>query len=378
MCAFEQSFGERTLERMDLLTHTACGLCPGMHAHTHTHTHTRIYIYIYICIYMYIYIYIYISTHTQTHTGCGLEIVEVGKVANKKKQVARAEPGDTVPAKHCATHFGHLYGQALLMRLKRWITCKLHCKLRLTSGVLKHLIVSKITTPGQRDAVWDLWAKGGVAVRKAFLEKQDKNAAKNQFKRFSISGNDEEVLVGLLEASLEIIYPRAARALDKILRDNHANALAVVRAFTAVRASLSPRSTAFDTDRPRWAQNVRVLAQDFVRLWRTVVGNTKGVYLHVLTNHIPDMIADVGDLTPYAMQGLEHGHKKRKRGQFEYTNCKPADRGNSHMKAACVQDKLKKNQEPQEYLHGVKRREQASKKHRTKVDATRQPATVQE
>ena len=106
------------------------------------------------------------------------------------------------------------------------------------------------------------------------------------------------------------------------------------------------------------------------------MGRTKGVYLHVLTNHIPEMIADVGDLTPYEMQGLEHGHKKRKRGQFEYTNCKPRDRGRSHMKAACVRDTLKKALHIQEYSMGVRKRERASKKQRCKLEESRQPPTV--
>ena len=170
--------------------------------------------------------------------------------------------------------------------------------------------------------------------------------------------------------------PPAARNEDKISRDNHKNALGVVQAYKAVRSSLSPRSTAFDIDRVQWGKNVRALAEVFVQQWRGVVGRTKGVYLHVLTNHIPDMIADVGDLTPYEMQGLEHGHKKRKRGQFEYTNCKPKDRGKSQMKAACVQETLKKALLMQEYSLGVAKREQASKKKRIKLEETRQPSTA--
>jgi len=143
--------------------------------------------------------------------------------------------------------------------------------------VVKHLIVSKVSSPAQRDALWDLWALGGVAVRKALLEKEGSDAAKNQFKRFAVSGNDEEKLVTMLEASLDIIYPPAARDEDKIIRDNHKNALGVVQAYKAVRSSLSPRSTAFDTDRVQWGKNVRALAEVFVQQWRGVVGRTKGV-----------------------------------------------------------------------------------------------------
>jgi len=132
------------------------------------------------------------------------------QVKDKKKQIVRARPGDNPPSRIKSwgkLYKGHLYGQPLLIRLRRWITCKLHCRLRLTSGVVKHLIVSKFSSPAQRDALWDLWALGGVAVRKALLEKEGSDAAKNQFKRFAVSGNDEEKLVTMLEASLDIIYP---------------------------------------------------------------------------------------------------------------------------------------------------------------------------
>ena len=257
------------------------------------------------------------------------------------------------------------------MRLILWIACKLHARLCLTSGAVKHLIISKITTSAQRDALWDHWKLGGVDVRKALLEKDDSNAAKSQFKRLSVSGNDEEKLERMLVSSLEIIYPPAERAADKIKRDNHKNAVEVIEAYKAVRASLSAQSSSFDTDNRVWGERVRKLACKFLQLWRAVVGKTKGLYLHVLTKHIPDMIAAVGDLAPYEMQGLEHGHKKRKRGAFEYTNCKPEHRGNSHMRATVVIDHLKKNEDLQLYAIGEDRKDQAKSKRRLKLEAER-------
>jgi hypothetical protein len=73
---------------------------------------------------------------------------------------------------------------------------------------------------------------------------------------------------------------------------------------------------------------MRTAAAKFVTAWVAANGKpTKGVYLHMLVAHVPDMIKRFGDLRLYQVQGLEHCHSIRKRLAVTLTNKKPGKPG---------------------------------------------------
>jgi hypothetical protein len=81
--------------------------------------------------------------------------------------------------------------------------------------------------------------------------------------------------------------------------------------------------------RNKQADEVQVLADRFRVAWWDAVGSTKGLYVHIMHEHLADMVRAVGDLRPYQSQGLEHLHNFRKliarhltNRQVQLTNCK--------------------------------------------------------
>jgi hypothetical protein len=105
---------QRTLKEIDLLSHTACGICPG----------------------------------------CKMEIVAtLADVKDSAKQMCKAQPGDDEPTKTdwssylkslnvtwLVAHKGIKYGHHPLLRVevKKWIACLLHANLRVRSGIVNH------------------------------------------------------------------------------------------------------------------------------------------------------------------------------------------------------------------------------------------------
>jgi hypothetical protein len=75
-------------------------------------------------------------------------------------------------------------------------------------------------------------------------------------------------------------------------------------------------NNAIDSDceaaRNKQADEVQVLADRFRVAWWDAVGSTKGLYVHIMHEHLADMVRAVGDLRPYQSQGLEHLHSFRK------------------------------------------------------------------
>ena len=70
------------------------------------------------------------------------------------------------------------------------------------------------------------------------------------------------------------------------------------------------------------ADAVKVLADKFVLSYTDLHKASQGLYLHMLVAHIPGQIRIWGDLRLRQTQGLEHGHKLRKRIGLESTNRK--------------------------------------------------------
>ena len=60
------------------------------------------------------------------------------------------------------------------------------------------------------------------------------------------------------------------------------------------------------------ADTVQKLADEWLGAWVTSVGNTQGLYIHLLHAHVADWVRELGDLRPYQSQGLEHCHSVRK------------------------------------------------------------------
>ena len=83
------------------------------------------------------------------------------------------------------------------------------------------------------------------------------------------------------------------------------------------------------THREVWAERadeVELLAHEYVKGWVASVGKTQGLYLHILLRHIPEEIRKWGDLRVRSSQGLEHCHKNRKRIGLEATNRRKGQR----------------------------------------------------
>ena len=90
-----------------------------------------------------------------------------------------------------------------------------------------------------------------------------------------------------------------------------------------------------------WADEVEAAAALFLKSWVAAIGgNSKGVYLHVLMAHIPDLIRKYGDLNKYASHGLEHTHKLLKQFAPLGTNFKPGQRGRSQLDQLLAREQI--------------------------------------
>jgi hypothetical protein len=78
------------------------------------------------------------------------------------------------------------------------------------------------------------------------------------------------------------------------------------------------------------------------------VGNTQGLYLHLLLAHLHTQIKELGDLRPMQTQGLEHCNKIRKRLCLESTNRKEGQRTPTIMKCTILADWVRKQEKHEE------------------------------
>jgi len=108
------------------------------------------------------------------------------------------------------------------------------------------------------------------------------------------------------------------------------------------------------------ADEVQVAANNFVLLHNQAVGQTQGLYLHILHSHTADQIRMFGDLRKRSSQGLEHCHKWRKQDGLQSTNRRPGQRMEQQMTRIVVRSELTEQIESSEF----KAKKQADSKDR--------------
>jgi hypothetical protein len=283
----------RTLSRIRLLAHTECGICPG----------------------------------------CKMEIVSTqAEVKDAKKQVVLAEGGDVVPPEGqwsaylksldmswLEAHFGIVYGRHPLLRVEvaKWYACLLHFNLRLTGGCINKLVFAYLGKFGKLEdqvaAIGELLKDCGIWVREASLKPKSKNQEAAYVPDISFVGKDAIGIHKLAEQLSDIVFPPAKRARDKDLQKTYDKAMKVWNLWRDIWRMIN---NAVDSDdeaaRNKRADEVQVLGDEFRVAWYKAVGNTHGLYVHYLHEHLADQIRAVGDLSPYQAQGLEHLHSFRK------------------------------------------------------------------
>ena len=90
-----------------------------------------------------------------------------------------------------------------------------------------------------------------------------------------------------------------------------------------------------------WGDEVEAASSKFLASWVAAIGgNSKGVYLHMLMAHIPDLIRNYGDLNKYASHGLEHTHKLLKQFAPLGTNFRPGQRGRSQLDQLLAREQI--------------------------------------
>ena len=216
-------------------------------------------------------------------------------------------------------HFGIIYGHHPLINIavRRWILCLLHMNLRIVGGMFNKLVGYQIGKYGdeeaQQKAIAAKLSEGAVWIREAQLEKKSKNLNAAFKKDISFVGCDAVSIVGLSEELMEIVCPAAARSKDAALQNFYDGAMECWNLWEELWRVLNNAIDSTDaTARGARADEVQKLADAWLDAWVDVVGNTQGLYIHLLHAHLADWVRELGDLRPYQSQGLEHCHSVRK------------------------------------------------------------------
>jgi hypothetical protein len=283
----------RTLAEIDLLSHTACGICPG----------------------------------------CKMEIVATpADVKDPTKQMCKAQTGDEEPptkawSPHLKSlkvtwlvgHFGIKYGHHPLLRveLKKWIACLLHANLRVTSGIVNRCVFIHLGKYGKAEeqgkAIEALLAEAGVWIKEGAVKPKSKDLTAAYKKPISFVGRDAESINMLGVKMMDIVLPPATRAKNQLCRKEFEKAEACWAKWRELWRVLNDALDSTDEKaRNARADVVQGLADEFRVRWYKAVGSTQGLYIHMLHEHFADMVREVGDLRPYQAQGLEHLHGFRK------------------------------------------------------------------
>ena len=284
----------RTLPRIDLLSHTTCGVCPG----------------------------------------CGMTIVATQEeVKDPEKQMLRAEPGDSEPKLKGAwgkamkakkltwllAHFGIKYGHFPLLRIpvKRWPLCLLHMNLRIVTGMINRCVFDFLGDYGdaeeQAAALLAILGGSNVWMRAGALKPTSKDANAAYVKDISFVGRDCEVVVDLAPRMLEVIFPAAQRQDDSDIQEAYERALRCWTVWALLWRQLNDDIDVYDEEaRNTRADVVQKLADEWLEAWVECVGHTQGLYIHMLHTHLSGWVRELGDLRLYQSQGLEHGHSIRK------------------------------------------------------------------
>ena len=313
MCAdktIAKGFTKRNVQRIKLLSHTVEGTCPG----------------------------------------CRFHIV---KEFSKNKQEAKwqmklAQPGDSQPpvgkllqGRHLTwqeMHFGVAYGKFPFydgIEPSDWISCILHLNLRIVGGLATKTIYNQIgknkaVGEKQEETIANILKSRGIYVRTQSIKPKSSNVtqAKQDFKSHSFSGLDAETLSLVAVELLDVVSPLDVRKSDPVVEANYQHRVKAWKLWEVCWALIK----ADKFDREAWAVEIENAGAEFITAWVAAVGGaTKGVYLHMLQAHIPDLVRRFGNLSKYSSQGLEHTHKMQKRFAPLGTNFKPGQRGRSQL-----------------------------------------------
>ena len=284
----------RTLEEIDLLSHTVCGVCPG----------------------------------------CKVEIVATKEeVLDPAKQMVKAAAGDEEPKSGPVfvwlkkqklswlyAHFGIKYGHHPLIRVrvKKWVLCILHMDLRVKGGLINKTLFSYLGEYGnadeQKTKVEAILTRNGVWIRDGAVKAKSKDMNAAYKKDISFVGRDAVAIADLAEEMLDVMFPPDMRAEDEDVAEEHARALLCWTTYRPLWRLLNNDFVDVRDvqERKERGDQVQKLADVFLDAWVKAVGYTQGLYLHMLHAHVADWVRDLGDLRPYASHGLEHAHSIRK------------------------------------------------------------------
>ena len=235
-------------------------------------------------------------------------------------------------------HFGVAYGKYPLYKSiepSDWISCILHLNLRIVGGLITKTIYNqidknKVAGEKQEQAITKVLKERQIYVKTSSLVAKSKNVskAKADFKQHSFSGKDAETLLHCYLPLLNVVCAPEARKASSEVEDNFQHRKAAWEQYALTWKLINT----VQDDWSVWADEVEAAAALFLKSWVAAIGgNSKGVYLHVLMAHIPDLIRKYGDLNKYASHGLEHTHKLLKQFAPLGTNFKPGQRGRSQL-----------------------------------------------
>ena len=295
--------------------------------------------------------------------GCKYNLVKV--VTKKDKEMKLAQPGDEQPSigprlkgrglTWLEMHFGVAYGKYPLYKSidpSDWISCILHLNLRIVGGLMTKTIYdqidkNKVKGEKQEEAITVVLKQRQIYVRTSSLAPKSKNVtkAKADFKQHSFSGKDAETLLFSYLPLLNVVCSPEARAGSAEVEDNYQHRKAAWERYSVVWKLINT----VQVDWTVWGDEVETAAKRFLESWVAAIGgNSKGVYLHVLMAHIPDLIRKYGDLNKYASHGLEHTHKLLKQFAPLGTNFKPGQRGRSQLDQLLAREQIAREEDTDE------------------------------
>jgi len=306
-CSTDDSFlsaqQRRTLDRINLLTHSALGECPG----------------------------------------CGVQIVDD---VTGENQMLRASPGDDEPTKKTFSeklkkskktwlqgHFGCVYGRyvPIHVEIMHWILCLLHCGLRIVGALLEHTVLDHIGTcvaVGQDQAaeLKKIFAGISVVIKDKKLAKRPTNLDKAWTGNFSCGGADAEKITYVADSLLGVVFPKTVRDRDDEVRRKFEKCTAAWANWRSLWALLATDLEDTEAARQTHARLVKAQSRIFVDAFVKAHKKTQGLYLHLISAHLHEFVLEWGDLRPFQAQGLEHCHSLRKQAARAMTNKKKGQR----------------------------------------------------
>ena len=198
--------------------------------------------------------------------------------------------------------------------------------LRIVGGLFTATIVDKIdafpSTGGEKsqtDRLYHILTKEGrIHIKRTKLQKKSNSLDKPDWRKVSFAGTEATILCHLYPVLLDVVHPRALREeatpAGRDANKSYQSCLTAwalwVKTWRILQEPLQEPTS--QEARDKRAEEVEAAGTDFVDAWVRAHKRTQGVYVHLLTQHVPDMIRKYGCLRPYSAQGLEHSHSVRK------------------------------------------------------------------